>query len=143
MVQVLNTPNHFTRDPTVNPQFHDWNYVYLPYCDGGSFSGDNTTLVESGTTIYFKGRRIREAVIQSLKESAQLTSASDMVVAGCSAGAAATFFNIDWYAAQVPQAKVRGLPDSGWFMGGDYTRDGKEDYRHGLALLNHTLPYRL
>jgi hypothetical protein len=27
-------------DPTVNPDFHDWNMVYVIYCDGGSFAGN-------------------------------------------------------------------------------------------------------
>jgi hypothetical protein len=27
-------------DPTVNPDFHDWNIVYVIYCDGGSFAGN-------------------------------------------------------------------------------------------------------
>lgn len=27
-------------DPTVNPDFYNWNAVFLMYCDGGSFAGD-------------------------------------------------------------------------------------------------------
>lgn len=27
-------------DALVNPDFHDWNAVFLMYCDGGSFAGD-------------------------------------------------------------------------------------------------------
>ena len=47
---------------------------------------------------------------------------------GCSAGGAAAFMHTDWFAAQVPQAKTRGMPDSGWFLDGNYARDGKLDY---------------
>lgn len=27
-------------DPAVNPDFYDWNIVYVIYCDGGSFGGN-------------------------------------------------------------------------------------------------------
>ena len=126
--------NAFDRDPAVNPLFHDWTFVYVPYCDGQSFTGDNATTTTASTsattteqqTLYFRGKAIREAVVASLKTG--LASATDLVVWGCSAGGAATFFHVDWFAAQAPGAKTRGMPDSGWFQDGDYSRDGKPDY---------------
>ena len=27
-------------DPVVNPDFYDWNMVFVIYCDGASFAGD-------------------------------------------------------------------------------------------------------
>ena len=27
-------------DPAVNPDFHNWNMVYVIYCDGSSFAGN-------------------------------------------------------------------------------------------------------
>ena len=30
----------FSDDPSVNPDFYNWNGVFLMYCDGGSFAGD-------------------------------------------------------------------------------------------------------
>ena len=30
----------FSDDPAVNPDFYNWNGVFLLYCDGGSFAGD-------------------------------------------------------------------------------------------------------
>ena len=38
-VDNLHVPAYQRRDPEVNPTFHDWNFAYFPYCDGGSFSG--------------------------------------------------------------------------------------------------------
>ena len=33
--------NGFLSDyPSVNPDFHNWNMVFMIYCDGGSFAGD-------------------------------------------------------------------------------------------------------
>jgi hypothetical protein len=36
-----------------NPNFHDWNAVYVPYCDGTSWSGDLDGPVEG---LYFRGK---------------------------------------------------------------------------------------
>ena len=30
----------FSDDPSVNPDFYNWNAVFVMYCDGGSFAGD-------------------------------------------------------------------------------------------------------
>ena len=30
----------FSDDPAVNPDFYDWNAVFMMYCDGASFAGD-------------------------------------------------------------------------------------------------------
>lgn len=40
-----------------------------------------------------------------------------------------------WCVPQVPAAKARGLPDSGFFLDGNYTRDGKSDYEARMANL--------
>lgn len=111
------------RNPVTNPLMHDWTYIYLPYCDGGSFSGDAEVTV-AGELLQFRGLRIREAVIAA----GSLDKATDLVVGGCSAGGAASYLHVDWYAAVVPSAKVRAVPDSGWFLDGPYARDGKPDY---------------
>ena len=108
--------NHFDRDAKVNPLMFDWTMIYLPYCDGQSFAGDNV----SATTppLHFRGKAIREATVASLRATAGLAQATAAVVTGCSAGGAAAYFHTDWFAAQLPQAKTRGMPDSGWFLDG-------------------------
>ena len=35
---------YFSPLPSVNPMMYNWNSVYLQYCDGGSFSGNNDTV---------------------------------------------------------------------------------------------------
>lgn len=111
------------RDDTQNPLMSNWTFVSISYCDGGSFTGDAAV-----GSLHFRGKRIREAVVRSLSERFGFDSATDIVIGGCSAGGAAAFFHTDWYASQVPTAKVRGMPDSGWFVDGDYNRDGKDHY---------------
>lgn len=123
----------FSRDPNTNPVMNTWNMVYLPYCDGGSFTGDATTTQPQ--QLYFYGLGIREAVVASLKETYGFNSATDIVVGGCSAGGLAAYLHVDWYAQQVPKARARGLPDSGFFLDGNYSRDGKPDYEGHMANL--------
>lgn len=44
-------------DPSVNPEFFDWNSVYVWYCDGGSYMGDkNGTTTVDGQTLHFRGK---------------------------------------------------------------------------------------
>jgi len=116
----------FSRDPTINPLMGNWTFVYLPYCDGGSFTGNATS--PSAPLLYFHGLPIRQAVVASLRANYGFDLTTDIVIGGCSAGGLSAYIHTDWYAAQVPKAKARGLPDSGFFMDGNYTRDGKADY---------------
>ena len=81
----------FDRDEAVNPLFHDWTFVYMPYCDGNSFAGDNVS--DGIHPLHFRGKRIREEVLASLRDTAGLEGATDVVVTGCSAGGAATFLH--------------------------------------------------
>ncbi len=46
--------------------------------------------------LYFRGRRGLDAVIQSLNETG-MSSATDILVAGCSAGGLATYFHCTIY----------------------------------------------
>ena len=117
--------DQFDRDPAINPLFHDWTYIYMPYCDGQSFAGNN---VSSNPTLYFRGQSIRLAAVENLKATARLGAATDVVITGCSAGGTAAYLHTDWFAAQLPDAKTSGMPDSGWFLNGNYARDGKADY---------------
>ena len=55
-----------------------------------------------------------------------LGAASDVVVSGCSAGGLATYLHVDRWAAALPKAKVRGLPDSGFFL--DFDRVPSPNY---------------
>jgi len=123
----------FSRDPALNPLMYSWTFVYLPYCDGGSFSGNAVS--PSAPTLYFHGLNIRQAVVASLRASYGFDDTTDLVVGGCSAGGLAAYLHVDYYAQQVPKAFTRGLPDSGFFLDGNYTRDGKPDYEWRMSNL--------
>jgi len=135
----VNFGESFSREKNQNPLMFDWVLVYLPYCDGGSFTGnamsDSDPSDPSAAPLYFYGLGIREAVAKSLREKYGFADATDLVVGGCSAGGLAAYIHVDWWAHQVPKAVARGLPDSGFFLDGDYNRDGKPNYEARMANL--------
>lgn len=118
---------YFDPSPNVNPMMYNWNVVFLLYCDGGSFSGNNQTVATvGGFPLHFRGKRNREAVYASLLAAKGLGAATDVVVSGCSAGGLATFLHTDQWcdalATDAPAAKCVGMPDSGFFL--DYQAPG-------------------
>jgi len=109
---------YFSSDQRVNPQMYNWNMVYMKYCDGGSFSGDNATITRwNNHPLFFRGRRILQAMRDDLFNTKDLKSATDVVISGCSAGGLATFLHLDWWRDVLPTSThVVGMPDSGFFL---------------------------
>ena len=108
---------YFSSSPTRNPLMHDWNQVFVNYLDGGSFSGNQSTpdsVNGTGSTkIYYRGRRILDAVLDSLLTTQGMASATDVVLSGCSAGGQAIYLQADYVASRLPAgAKFRTLADS-------------------------------
>jgi hypothetical protein len=49
---------------------HNWNHVWIKYCDGNSFTGNNATTSDApadgkkpATTLYYRGSLILDATI--------------------------------------------------------------------------------
>jgi len=129
---------YFSPLPSENPMMYNWNIVYLMYCDGGSFSGDNATVVvHKGRPLHFRGKRIREAAYASLLKTKKLNSATDVVISGCSAGGLATYLHVDQWcdalAADAPAAKCVGMPDSGFFLDYQSPKVGPADGARDIA----------
>ncbi|VAH70361.1 unnamed protein product [Triticum turgidum subsp. durum] len=103
-------------DQLQNPDFYNWNKVYVRYCDGASFSGDAEAQAQDGTTLYFRGLRIYEAVIDELMEKG-LTNATQALFTGCSAGALSMMLHCDDFRARFPQeVSVKCFADAGFFL---------------------------
>ncbi|KAJ6808465.1 pectin acetylesterase 9 isoform X2 [Iris pallida] len=102
-------------DPSMNPDFYNWNRVKLRYCDGASFGGDSEYI--NGTTIlFFRGQKIWEAIIVDLL-SKGLLLAHKVLLSGCSAGGLATFLHCDDLTDFLPQtASVKCMSDAGFFL---------------------------
>lgn len=118
----------FSSDPAVNPDFWNWNKVYVRYCDGASFGGNVDAPVHvDGHTIYFRGRRVLDATLDDLLQRG-LAKATDFLVNGCSAGGLATWLHLDYIASRMPSCvDVRGVPECGFFMD-EHHWDGEAGY---------------
>ena len=121
--------NYLSNDPNVNPLSWDWNTVYIRYCDGASFSGNNDSeiLTENGTPLYFKGFKNLNAVLDILRDEYGLLNATDVLLSGSSAGGLAVYLHTDHIASYlgVKQNEINfmAMADSGWFM--DYEGEGQ------------------
>lgn len=101
--------------------------VYIKYCDGDSFSGarDEPLEVEGGAVspIYFRGNAILTETLETLLTNTTygVSSATEVLLTGCSAGGLATYLHTDlvgeWAEQNLPQlAKFGAIPISGFFL---------------------------
>jgi len=114
------------RNKTINPTMFDWSYVYIRYCDGGSFTGNVWDPIPMNNSndeyIYFRGKRILDAVIDSLINNYGLLNATDIVISGGSAGGLAAILHTNYIANIVYQRsnnndiKIVSLPNVGYFI---------------------------
>lgn len=102
---------HFRRDPTKN-LLADAHFVFLPYCTGDVFSGQNKVDFSPGKTVYFHGFLNIEAYLKRLVPT--LEGVERIVLAGSSAGGFGAAIN--WEVVQTAfgsKVRVDLLDDSG------------------------------
>ena len=104
-----------------NPLLHNYTLVFLHYCDGASFSGDAAAAAQSPEgPVYYRGKRILDAMLGRLFAAGMAGGATDIVVSGSSAGGLAVYLHLDAVAAaardRAPGATVRGLASAGYFL---------------------------
>ena len=113
----------------------DCNCVYLPYCDGASFSGhreDPWPVPGGNATLAFRGLANLDATLADALARLGLKDATELVVSGSSAGGLATFVHADHVvevvrAAAPKLAKAHAAPVVGYFL--DHgTAKGPADY---------------
>ena len=112
---------YFSLDAEANPLLHNYSKVFVRYCDGAYYSGGRREpLSFNGSSIFFSGSWITEAVITDLSTRHGLGDATDVVLSGCSAGAIRIFAHVDQLASRVRAvasgARVVGFADSGFYM---------------------------
>jgi len=125
--KTSNSPYGFmSNDAKSNPYFANWNTVFIPYCDGTSYTANNEKIVFfNGSNIYLRGFRVLTALFDSL-DSMGLNKSTEVVLTGTSAGSLATFLHAEYLRTRLPSAaNVVAMPDAGFFLdhatvGGDY-----------------------
>jgi hypothetical protein len=109
-------------DRAENPHFADANHVLLPYCSSDTWAG--TAWRRPGHRFSFLGAEIVREVVRELFSWEQLGAASELYLAGSSAGGTGVLVNLDPVADLVrslgaASTRVRGIVDSGWFLDND------------------------
>lgn len=101
---------------TSNPDFYTWNHIWIPYCSGDLWLGQEenpTNPFGSGSDTYtFHGHKI---LIAMMTEKVGLDKATHVLLTGCSAGGIGSFHHADWLTEQLPNAIVKTNPEAGWF----------------------------
>eukprot|EP00038_Savillea_parva_P008757 m.178978 g.178978 ORF g.178978 m.178978 type:complete len:525 (-) comp14661_c0_seq1:74-1648(-) len=107
-----------------NPDFCNFNKIILLYCDGASFTGDRSSpIVVQGMPLYFRGRRIMDAILNRLLTDPQfgMNNAKNVLLTGCSSGGLSAYLHAnhvqDVITAGAPKlSKFRVAPESGFFL---------------------------
>ncbi|KAK4360219.1 hypothetical protein RND71_019171 [Anisodus tanguticus] len=104
-----------SKNQTANPDFYNWNKVFVRYCDGGSFTGD-VEYVDPATNLHFRGARIYEAVLEELLAKG-LRNAKNAILTGGSAGGYPAMLYCDRFRNLLKNTpRVKCLVDSGYFI---------------------------
>jgi hypothetical protein len=106
----------FSSNKLLNPDFYEWNHVFIPYCSGDLWSGTVTKPSPTTFNFYFSGHLNLAAVLDYLTENHELGSASNVILSGASAGGIGTFNNIDFVTKKLSWARVDGNPWAGWYF---------------------------
>jgi len=98
---------------SINP-FASWNHVYVRYCSGDAHTGMRKEAMESG--LYTAGHLILVGILEHLRNTTMLSSATHVLVSGESAGGIGTFSNADFFSSEFPSAVVKASPQSGLYF---------------------------
>lgn len=64
---MVNGTRQLSDDPLTNPTLYNWNIVWVKTCDGGSWTGNRQEPdVVEGTALYYRGRKILDAMVDDL-----------------------------------------------------------------------------
>ncbi|KAL7122502.1 hypothetical protein ACP275_01G049300 [Erythranthe tilingii] len=100
-----------------NPDFYNWNKVFVLYCDGASFMAD-VERVDPKTNLTYRGARIFDAVMDEMLAKG-MKNAENAILTGTSAGGLATMLHCDKFRGLIPNAgRVKCISDSGFFIHG-------------------------
>ncbi|CAI5490767.1 unnamed protein product [Closterium sp. Naga37s-1] len=112
--------------------FYNWNLVLFRYCDGASYLGDTNEPIQTNAgLVFFRGRRIFDAVTRYLVSHHGMGAASLVLLSGCSAGGLAALQHCDRLAAILQQSSSQSRSSTG--AGAEEGGEGgeKEGVREG------------
>ncbi|KAL0322875.1 UNVERIFIED_CONTAM: Pectin acetylesterase 11 [Sesamum angustifolium] len=94
-----------SEDQTINPDFYNWNRVFVAYCDSSSYLG-----------MLNPGSRIFDSVMEDLLAKG-MKNAKNAILSGGSAGGLGTILHCDGFRSLIPKAsRVKCISDAGFFI---------------------------
>ncbi len=107
----------FSNQRANNPDFYNWNHVYMVYCSSDNWTGTRSASPET-FGFHFRGHDIVNAIMDALQDPdivgvPNLAQATHILFAGSSAGGVGLRANIDRLAKQFNRADVRAVGDAG------------------------------
>ena len=148
--------------PEINPVFHDFNRVVVPYCSSDVWlaqddfvaegvnltSADpqmqflnNSYIPEADTLQFtFRGQTILKSVFIQLLQKDKLSNATELLLAGSSAGGLGVVNSAKWIISELENnsvsANVSILVDSSWFI--DFRGNIMRTFDGSVESTNHT-----
>lgn len=126
-----------SKDKDKNPDFYTWNHVEIRYCSSDLWSGDMVRTI-SNQPFNFKGTKILDAVMNELKNTKNLSNATNIIISGSSAGGIGVINQVDRIKnTHLSNKDVVVLSDSGFLF--NYPNPSGAPVFSKLFELNH--PY--
>jgi hypothetical protein len=99
-----------------NPDFYTWNHIEVRYCSSDIWSGDSSRVIANEPYVWqFKGLKILDAVMNTLKNNHGLNEATNVILSGSSAGGFGILAQGDYLKNSFLSSKdVVLLSDSSW-----------------------------
>ncbi|KAI5065154.1 hypothetical protein GOP47_0019849 [Adiantum capillus-veneris] len=110
-----------SNSPSNNPDFYNWNRVYIRYCDGASFAGNAVygmpvTSNNQASYLYFRGQKVWEAVVDDLLAKG-LGYGDRAILSGDSAGGLGVILLCNRFQQKLSSTTdVKCVADGGFFM---------------------------
>jgi hypothetical protein len=127
----------FNRDDPDNP-FRDFNFIWVPYCSGDVFSGNNPSGAVGGGSQQFLGYQNIGLFLQRLVPT--FATATQVVLAGSSAGGVGAAYNYDRVAQAFGDVPVLLLDDSGIVLSDTYMKPCEQAQWRSDWGMGSTLP---
>lgn len=125
------------RDQGNNPALWDYNLVHIPYCTSDLWTGQRVEPSPESFNLRFAGHAVLEAVVDALLAApGGLSTATEVVLTGESAGGIGVTPNVDWLNRKLPVGtRVVGAPIAGLYYfadpytGPNHTQSDLADFR--------------
>ena len=106
-------------NPSMNPDFYQFNHVYVEYCSSDQWRGTQSASEETGEW-HFEGHIIVQSLFETLLDGSltnghSLSTAENVLFSGSSAGANGVQHHLNFVKAMLPETvRLRGFIDSWW-----------------------------